>query len=688
MEELPSQAESPFESSSQPDSPIEGLKRIVRKVALLSDEAASIEIIDPKVGDYLEEIKSYLLSLIERLEEENPPPEKRIKSSSGSRDSGPVSSGSRGQSGPSGSGGRSGPSGSRRQGVGSRRTNRGARNQNESEEGDKRDTPSSQRKRLPAGSIRRYQSERPGLTSVEYEEANPVNEQIRATRRSDLLNNLSPHDFGGYMCQIATAHPHAEEIHKIITSDRALPMDVESTYARIQTLLQMPNVVANVVNWEVGNVLHKLQAGLTDRFDNETSLCNYAEGKKVDCYRKITGDCAKGGCTACSSAMEAETRQFGCERTQKFIKLISHQFTNFTPTYLEQAYKFSEVCSKHSVLATCAEPQSDVRKILLKAESVELEIFNSDLPTFATGTKNVYLIVGDAIEAVQYVDGDGGTLIAEFIPGLLQYATAKGILTQHISSHNYTLIPFREKFHDAIELGHTYDIRCEQLSGESTKTVKEYGYLALIKARRNASLAKKAYIVPHGVDVSGCRLLVEIYYTEETVPKANGVAIIESGLSFPSTASPEKYKEALKTARERKAGVFELGDEIGASPLLPWELKERFCENEHCEINFIRADEVAVSCTVTNSCAHLNEAHLMIAKSSIPGAGLGLFLRPKPLSCITQIVIPAGKTLCLFSNQGALDASEDSDYALEREVGGRKIMYNPLVTMARTLADS
>ena len=49
-----------------------------------------------------------------------------------------------------------------------------------------------------------------------------------------------------------------------------------------QTLLQMPNVVANVVNWEVGNVLHKLQAGLTDRFDNETSLCNYAESKKVE----------------------------------------------------------------------------------------------------------------------------------------------------------------------------------------------------------------------------------------------------------------------------------------------------------------------------------------------------------------------------------------------------------------------
>jgi len=158
---------------------------------LLFDKAARVEMIDIKVVEYLEEIKYYLLSLIERLEEENPPLEKRIKLSvvpSRSRDSGSVSSGSRGQSGPSGSGGWSGPSGSRRQGVGSRRTDRGTRNQNESEEGDKRDTPSSQRKRLPARSIRRYQSERPSLTSVEYEEANPVNEQIRATRRSDLLN--------------------------------------------------------------------------------------------------------------------------------------------------------------------------------------------------------------------------------------------------------------------------------------------------------------------------------------------------------------------------------------------------------------------------------------------------------------------------------------------------------------------
>jgi len=31
---------------------------------------------------------------------------------------------------------------------------------------------------------------------------------------------------------------------------------------------------------------------------------------------------------------------------------------------------------------------------------------------------------------VQYVDGDGGTLAAEFIPGFQQYANAKEVLTQ------------------------------------------------------------------------------------------------------------------------------------------------------------------------------------------------------------------------------------------------------------------
>lgn len=121
---------------------------------------------------------------------------------------------------------------------------------------------------------------------------------------------------------------------------------------------------------------------------------------KVERYQKITNDSAKGRCTACSSAMEAETRQFACERTKK---IIAHQFTNFTLTYLEQAYRFSEVCSKHSVLATCAKPQSDIRKFLLKAESTQEEILNSDLPTFVTGTVNVYCTVGDAIEAVQYI---------------------------------------------------------------------------------------------------------------------------------------------------------------------------------------------------------------------------------------------------------------------------------------------
>ena len=653
----------------------------------LSDKVAGIDILDESVLDQLLDIVHYLTRVIREIEnepsEQHPPPQKRIKLSasgpSGSREGGSTPSGSgEGRSAPSGSGeGRSAPSGS---GEG-RSAPSGSRSRNRIfKEGDRTDTPS-QRRSLPPGARRVYKSERPGRTSREYETATAVSEEIGTSRRSEILNSLSPRQFGEYICEIATARHSIEDIRKLVRTDRTLPVDVESAYSRIQSLLELPNVVANIANWEIGSILHRLQSDTETplRFESETALCNYAEEQKVECFKQITADCAKAGCTACSSVARAE-RRCPCAKVQKFTKLTGYRFTNnFTPTYLEQVHTFHQVCSESSILATCAEPPSVVRKMALKAASTEDDILDSlHLPTYASGTKDVFFVVGNTIECVHYVDGDGGSLVAEFIPGLLQYATAKGVPMQHVSSHNYTLIPFREKYHDAIELGHTYNITCEQPCGESVKYMMEYGYLALTRARQNANLAKKTYIVPGGMDASGCRLLVEIYYDAGTKPQANGMKLIELGLSFPSIVAPKSYSEALKTAKERKVGVYEHGEEIGKSPLLPWELKETLCERNECEITFVRTnDRVAVTCIVTNQHGRLNESHLMIAKSCIPGAGLGLFLRPKPLSCRSRIVIPAGKMLCLFSKQSIGDA--DSDYALEREVGGRKILYNPVV---------
>jgi len=47
----------------------------------------------------------------------------------------------------------------------------------------------------------------------------------------------------------------------------------------------------------------------------------------------------------------------------------------------------------------------------------------------------------------------------------------------------------------------------------------------------------------------------------------------------------------------------EFDDEIGGSLRLPWEFKESLCEDGQ------RLHDVAVSCTLTNSCTHSKETH-------------------------------------------------------------------------------
>ena len=52
------------------------------------------------------------------------------------------------------------------------------------------------------------------------------------------------------------------------------------------------------------------------------------------------------------------------------------------------------------------------------------------------------------VEAIQYADGDGGVLVASYLPGLKECATKNGIIMQEDTVHGSMLIPVREKHHD------------------------------------------------------------------------------------------------------------------------------------------------------------------------------------------------------------------------------------------------
>lgn len=71
-----------------------------------------------------------------------------------------------------------------------------------------------------------------------------------------------------------------------------------------------------------------------------------------------------------------------------------------------------------------------------------------------------YKLIASPIEAIQYMDGDGGFIVSECFPLLDEYLQ-KGSLavpTVHLQRHDYHLIPFRESHHNAIKLGHEYMI--------------------------------------------------------------------------------------------------------------------------------------------------------------------------------------------------------------------------------------
>ena len=317
------------------------------------------------------------------------------------------------------------------------------------------------------------------------------------------------------------------------------------------------------------------------------------------------------------------------------------------------------------------------------------EISGLITPACLTGRVGVYQVMGEgpdtAVEAIQYADGDGGVLVAKYIPGIEECATKNGVIMQEDTVHGSMLIPFREKHHDAVELGHHFKVVSESNSGEITTHEEAFGYLGLVQARQNLAQAKKTYLVSHGPDRSGGRLLVEIFTHESddrVCWESTGVKLIKAGLSFPTAGAPPQYTDAVERAKESSSGIWKFGEVLNDEQLKPWVLKRHLVNvNDATEVE-LHHEEANYTVKVKNAADHLNESHLMIGKSSIPGAGNGLFLRPKPPGCTHEISIPAGNQICMYSVTPVPPTDQlpaNTDYLFEVEVSKRTWRYNPLI---------
>ena len=316
---------------------------------------------------------------------------------------------------------------------------------------------------------------------------------------------------------------------------------------------------------------------------------------------------------------------------------------------------------------------------------------SSHLPLYASGDRAVFAQVGNvAAEAVNYFDGDGGSIHVDRFPGLRRYLQVSGIPTHSVCNPRCDLVYFREAFHDAIELGHQYSVSVVEdgtLPGPSNAlpqtVVQPFGYLALVHARCEIGrpTCGRVLLVPCGVHHGrkGARLLVEVYTCNKASDQfvSTGVRRVEAGLSFPTRGAPIRYNLALETARGNCRGVFQYGADMGVEELMPWVLKDRLADRGSS--HSVRCG--AVVCTVANNMQFLNETHMSVSPSLIKGAGSGLMVRPTPPGR-QEVTIPKGAYLCFFANHTPAPEGHPSDYELgsTRRGGARvDVVYDPQV---------
>eukprot|EP00731_Ephydatia_muelleri_P003668 Em0001g3668a len=243
---------------------------------------------------------------------------------------------------------------------------------------------------------------------------------------------------------------------------------------------------------------------------------------------------------------------------------------------------------------------------------------------------------GNAVEAINNVDGNGGSILVENFPGLSKYLRQQNVTTHSLAAPQRTLVQFREALHDAVELGHLYTVvatREDDEPGPSTRHASTfvsrriYGYQALVHARRALATAK-------------------VHCNSE-----------ECGFLFPVQNAPRQYDVAMEAAVAAHCGVLEIGPSMAAQEAMPWSLKEAFLSGQSA---------VAIAgCLITNSTQFLNQSHLHIHTS---------FIRPCP-----NATIPRGAYICHFAIGQPPSTAPPSDYELSSTRRGSLLVYDPQI---------
>eukprot|EP00731_Ephydatia_muelleri_P019195 Em0012g20a len=437
-----------------------------------------------------------------------------------------------------------------------------------------------------------------------------------------------------------------------------------SLFDQVRTLFGVTNALQNLTNWRVGRIL--MDAPGRD----DVELANFCGEYLTRLLRDLVARCSdQFGCVTCSSHLaDPISTTFPCRTVQRTFRLLQHNAVNVNTASLKE----------------CSAYPTSVKRIVSRLGDLKAYYSRTlavPMPSYAMATLPVFALAAgcSAWEAVNYCDGDGGSILVEQFPGLSKYLRQQNVATHILAAPQCTLVQFREAFHDAVELGHQYTVvatREDDEPGPSTRQPttsvlrRNYGYQALVHARHALATAKVILLVCHGVHRGdgGDRIVVEVVIRDVTSGTflVSGLSRVQCGFSFPVQNAPRHYVIAKEEAVAAHCGVLEIGPSMAGQEAMPWSLKEAFSSGQ---------SPVAIAgCLITNSTQFLNQSHLHIHTSFIPGAGWGLMIRPCP-----NATIPRGAYVCHFAIGQPPSTAPPSDYELSSTRRGSLLVYDPQV---------
>ena len=442
----------------------------------------------------------------------------------------------------------------------------------------------------------------------------------------------------------------------------------------LQTVLDLIHVSGQTqvcADYQIGRYLGYLSG--TDGIQTTPvirRLCNEADSQCNSVYRQILREC---NCPACCSYLQwmetksNSSRPNPCPTTEVKAKVLLDCYKNCTPTYLTQCCSFgSSVHPSHPVLLQEHVAPNRVRQLAPELKKcVETMLQQGSSPSVSPARLGQGVVFEldpkTATLAIDYVDGDGGFLAANHVPGFQQYVDDLQVPSlDRVEDGGCQLVAFRELYHDAVELNHVY-------RHIGRRNARSLGVEALRVARGNIATSSAVYICCNGeVDFYRKRVLAEILFVGEQGLTSNGEVLISKGLSVPLNQSPASYSTVQAVAERNSEGVYAVFPaEVGnRSEVRPEALRRE------CPVEIRHNGEVYA---VTPDSELRNESHVVVRKSTIDGAGNGLFLRANLSSRqagggSTQYV-KARSHLCVYSqaciSRRERESLENTDYTLE-----------------------